>query len=175
MWRELASEFPDADIELQEPATPDALTAIEEQLGQPLPAPLRELLTETDGIEANYGTEVIWTAEKILEENLSFRGNEQFRNLYMPFDALMFFGDNGGGDQFAFVRTPPATKFSCGTMKQTVAPGSRHLLRPTCAARSAVTARTGTARRDQSLKPFFAISTWARTTGQAGERESFAA
>ncbi|MEU0254188.1 SMI1/KNR4 family protein [Streptomyces sp. NPDC006184] len=106
MWRELASEFPDADVQLQDPATPDALTAIEEQLGQPLPGPLRELLTETDGIEANYGTEVIWTAEKILEENLSFRGNEQFRTLYMPFDALMFFGDNGGGDQFAFVRTP---------------------------------------------------------------------
>nr|WP_329202312.1 MULTISPECIES: SMI1/KNR4 family protein [unclassified Streptomyces] len=26
--------------------------------------------------------------------------------LYMPFDALLFFGDNGGGDQFAFVQTP---------------------------------------------------------------------
>ncbi|MEV6109751.1 hypothetical protein AB0M28_34335 [Streptomyces sp. NPDC051940] len=24
----------------------------------------------------------------------------------MPFEPLMFFGDNGGGDQFAFVRTP---------------------------------------------------------------------
>ncbi|MGW1006487.1 SMI1/KNR4 family protein [Streptomyces sp. NPDC002520] len=104
MWRELASEFPDVD--LQDPATSDALTAIEEQLGQPLPESLRELLAETDGIEANYGTEVVWTAEKILEENQAFRANEQFRNLYMPFDALMFFGDNGGGDQFAFVRTP---------------------------------------------------------------------
>ncbi|MFC8130073.1 SMI1/KNR4 family protein [Streptomyces sp. NPDC057302] len=24
----------------------------------------------------------------------------------IDFDALLFFGDNGGGDQFAFVRTP---------------------------------------------------------------------
>ncbi len=24
----------------------------------------------------------------------------------MPFDPFLFFGDNGGGDQFAFVRTP---------------------------------------------------------------------
>ncbi|MGW2858192.1 SMI1/KNR4 family protein [Streptomyces sp. NPDC001205] len=104
MWRELASEFP--EVELQAPAAPDVLTALEEELGQPLPESLRELLTETDGIEADYGIEVIWTAEKILEENRSFRTNEQFRSLYMPFEALMFFGDNGGGDQFAFVRTP---------------------------------------------------------------------
>lgn len=24
----------------------------------------------------------------------------------MPFDSLVFFGDNGGGDQFAFARLP---------------------------------------------------------------------
>ncbi|MFD4644723.1 SMI1/KNR4 family protein [Streptomyces sp. NPDC058441] len=104
MWRELASDFP--DVELQDPAAPDALAAVEEQLGQPLPEALRQLLLETDGIEAGHGTEVAWTAKKILEENRSVRGNEQFHSLYMPFDALMFFGDNGGGDQFAFVRTP---------------------------------------------------------------------
>ncbi|MEU9917381.1 SMI1/KNR4 family protein [Streptomyces sp. NPDC051001] len=28
------------------------------------------------------------------------------RRLYMPFDALLFFGDNGGGDHFAFVQRP---------------------------------------------------------------------
>ncbi|WP_405598180.1 MULTISPECIES: SMI1/KNR4 family protein [unclassified Streptomyces] len=104
MWRELTSEFP--DVELQAPATPGALAAVEEQLGQPLPEALRQLLLETDGIEACYGTEVVWTAEKILEENRSARSRGEFRSLYMPFDALMFFGDNGGGDQFAFVRTP---------------------------------------------------------------------
>ncbi|MFJ5016931.1 SMI1/KNR4 family protein [Streptomyces griseoluteus] len=104
MWRELASEFP--EVELRESADPRDLTLIEERLGQPLPASLRELLLETDGIEDSYGTEFVWTAEKILEENESFRTGAQFRELYMPFDALMFFGDNGGGDQFAVVRTP---------------------------------------------------------------------
>ncbi|MGW0081206.1 hypothetical protein [Streptomyces sp. NPDC003393] len=29
-----------------------------------------------------------------------------FPGLYTPFDSLLFFGDNGGGDQFAFVPTP---------------------------------------------------------------------
>ncbi|MFG3013438.1 SMI1/KNR4 family protein [Streptomyces cinerochromogenes] len=105
MWRELASEFP--DVELQDPAAPDVLAAVEEQLGQQLPGSLREFLTETDGIEADYGTEVVWSAEKIMEENQSFRRNAEFRDLYMSFEALLFFGDNGAGDQFAFVRTPP--------------------------------------------------------------------
>jgi hypothetical protein len=104
MWRELLAEF--SDVELHGPATESSLTDIEDELGQPVPLSLRTLLTETDGIEAQYGTELVWSADKILAENKAFRNNEQFRTLYMPFDSLMFFGDNGGGDQFAFVQTP---------------------------------------------------------------------
>jgi hypothetical protein len=104
MWREIALEFPNA--ELNDPASEDALTLIEERLVQPLPSSLRSLLVETDGINAEYGVEVVWSAERILAENISLRSNDQLRSLYMPFDPLLFFGDNGGGDQFAFVRTP---------------------------------------------------------------------
>ena len=104
MWRELATQF--SDVELHDPAPEGSLRGIEEQLGQPIPLPLRELLAETDGIEAQYGTELVWNSEKILSENATFRNSEQLRTLYMPFDSLMFFGDNGGGDQFAFVRSP---------------------------------------------------------------------
>ncbi|MFJ9036660.1 SMI1/KNR4 family protein [Streptomyces sp. NPDC102406] len=102
MWRELASEYPGAD--LQGPADEASLAAAERGLGQAIPHALRELLLETDGITDDYGTDVVWRAEKILSENESFRQNAQFRDLYQSFDALMFFGDNGGGDQFAFVR-----------------------------------------------------------------------
>ncbi|MET9834605.1 SMI1/KNR4 family protein [Streptomyces sp. NPDC006385] len=104
MWRELALEF--SNVELHPPASEDALSLIEERLGQIIPLSLRSLLEETDGINAEYGTEVVWPAERILAENISLRSNEQFKDLYMPFDSLLFFGDNGGGDQFAFVRTP---------------------------------------------------------------------
>ncbi|MGW2380389.1 SMI1/KNR4 family protein [Streptomyces lincolnensis] len=104
MWRELAMEFP--DVELRGAAAESSLADIEEQLGQPLPSALRALLMETDGIEAKHGADPVWASDRILAENLAFRRNEQFEALYMPFDALMFFGDNGGGDQFAFVRTP---------------------------------------------------------------------
>ncbi|MEU2992324.1 SMI1/KNR4 family protein [Streptomyces griseoincarnatus] len=61
---------------------------------------------ESDGLTDEYGTDVVWSAQRILDDNMHFRGDEQFRSLYMPFDSLMFFGDNGGGDQFAFVRVP---------------------------------------------------------------------
>ncbi|MFE1951029.1 SMI1/KNR4 family protein [Streptomyces sp. NPDC059524] len=104
MWRELAEEFP--GTELEGPAVPGALDRIEERLGQRVPSALRELLLETDGIEDVHGAESVWSTERILEVNASFRSQADFRDLYMPFDALMFFGDNGGGDQFAFVRTP---------------------------------------------------------------------
>jgi hypothetical protein len=104
VWREITLGF--ANVELYEPATEEALVLIEERLGQSVPSPLRSLLAETDGINAEYGVEVVWSAERILSENASLRSNDQLRNLYMPFDPLLFFGDNGGGDQFAFVRIP---------------------------------------------------------------------
>ncbi|MFE7896433.1 SMI1/KNR4 family protein [Streptomyces sp. NPDC057424] len=104
MWREIIQEFPSA--ELRSPVDSGTLDRIEESLGQSLPADLRSFLLESDGISDEYGTDVIWPAERILNDNLSFRGDEQYRSLYMPFDSLIFFGDNGGGDQFAFVRLP---------------------------------------------------------------------
>jgi hypothetical protein len=41
-----------------------------------------------------------------VEQNLLFRSDSSFAQLYMSFDAFLFFGDNGGGDHFAFVQTP---------------------------------------------------------------------
>ena len=38
-------------------------------------------------------------------ENLFFRSDEQFRDLFMPFDNLLFFGDNGSGNIFGFAIT----------------------------------------------------------------------
>ncbi|WMD03567.1 SMI1/KNR4 family protein [Streptomyces sp. FXY-T5] len=104
MWREILEAFPSA--ELRGPVDSSALDRIEGVLGQSLPADLRSLLFESDGLSDEYGTDVVWSAERILGDNLSFRGDEQYRSLYMSFDSLIFFGDNGGGDQFAFVRLP---------------------------------------------------------------------
>ncbi|MEJ1196982.1 MULTISPECIES: SMI1/KNR4 family protein [unclassified Streptomyces] len=104
MWREIIAEFPSA--EPRQPAAPQKIERIEAALGLALPAELRSLLLESDGVLDEYGTEVIWSAERVLDDNVVFRSDEQYRSLYMPFDPLVFFGDNGGGDQFAFVCRP---------------------------------------------------------------------
>ncbi|GHF43845.1 SMI1/KNR4 family protein [Streptomyces morookaense] len=105
MWREVL-ESTGHTVELREPASRATLDDIESRLGQPVPDDLKQLLLETDGVEDEFGSEIIWSCERILQDNRAFRTNESYADLYMPFDSLMFFGDNGGGDQFAFVRTP---------------------------------------------------------------------
>ncbi|WP_455403079.1 SMI1/KNR4 family protein, partial [Streptomyces bambusae] len=53
-----------------------------------------------------YGTDLVWSAERIVDENAAFRANPSFAELYASFDSMLFFGDNGGGDQFAFFCNP---------------------------------------------------------------------
>lgn len=95
-----------ADAELAEPATGEALAEVERALGQPLPEELAALLRECDGVRGHDDADVVWSAERIATDNTSFRTSQEFNLLYMPFEPLMFFGDNSGGDQFAFVRIP---------------------------------------------------------------------
>ncbi|MGK5637574.1 SMI1/KNR4 family protein [Streptomyces sp. URMC 126] len=89
-----------------EPAREAEIVAAERRLGQALPGELRHLLLECDGVTGHHLVDTVWPLERIVEQNLFFRSDASLARLYMPFDALLFFGDNGGGDQFAFVRTP---------------------------------------------------------------------
>ncbi|MFF2780590.1 SMI1/KNR4 family protein [Streptomyces sp. NPDC058052] len=105
MWREAALEaFPEA--EFRSPAQVAALADAEHSLGRELPAELRQLLLESNGIIGRAAVDTVWPVEQIVKQNLLFCSDTAFAQLYMPFDALLFFGDNGGGDQFAFVQTP---------------------------------------------------------------------
>src|ERR1043166_2051198 len=101
MWREIVRrhaqkcEFASAVEDAQ-------LTAVERGLGIFLPSELAELLRESNGIEGEYKLALVWPAERILEDNLRFRSNPDFKELYMSFDSLVFFADAGNGDQFAY-------------------------------------------------------------------------
>lgn len=88
------------------PATEESLAGSARALGQPLPAPLRDLLRECDGVQDEDGTDVVWDAARIAADNASFRACPDFAALCMPFTPLLLFGDDGGGDRFAFVRQP---------------------------------------------------------------------
>ncbi|MFE2580322.1 SMI1/KNR4 family protein [Streptomyces sp. NPDC059378] len=105
MWKEAAAEaLP--EVEFRAPVDATALAEAERRLGRGLPAQLTALLMETNGMVGEYGTDVVWSLDRIVEQNLLFWSPGTFPGLYMPFDPLLFFGDNGGGDQFAFVLTP---------------------------------------------------------------------
>ncbi|MDX2593466.1 MULTISPECIES: SMI1/KNR4 family protein [Streptomyces] len=105
MWKEAAAEVL-PEVEFRAPIDATALAEAERRLGRSLPTQLAALLSETNGIVGEYGTDVIWSLDRIVEQNLLFWSPDTFPGLYMPFDPLLFFGDNGGGDQFAFVLTP---------------------------------------------------------------------
>ncbi|MCP3934326.1 MAG: SMI1/KNR4 family protein [Actinomycetia bacterium] len=89
-----------------DPATEEQVEAAERALDGELPRPLLELLYETNGVADEYGLGLIWPLDRIVDDNLMFRTNPLFRDLYMPFDPLLFFADAGNGDQFAFPWTP---------------------------------------------------------------------
>jgi hypothetical protein len=101
MWKELVlTRFPDGRLA---PGAGEAeLSKAESRLGLAIPTDLRSLLGETNGVAGKYGEGLIWSVERIATDNLEFRSNPDFPDLYMPFDPLLFFADDGGGDQFAF-------------------------------------------------------------------------
>lgn len=105
MWRELIGRLY-GDAEFAGPASEEEINQIERQLGQSVPVELRELLRQTDGVRADYGSGLVWSVQEILKANTEFRRSADFAELFMSFDQLMFMGDNGGGDQFAYVRVP---------------------------------------------------------------------
>ena len=100
-WKQLAKKSA-SDATFASPASENQLVAVEQALNIQLPQALRELLLESDGITANYGSGIIWPSSQIQQRNLQFRNDVAFKELYMPFNHLLFFGEDGGGDQFAF-------------------------------------------------------------------------
>jgi hypothetical protein len=100
-WRSLIEDLTE-DAKFSPGASEGQISQAEKAIGIPLPEHLRSLLLESDGVRADYGFEVIWSCTELVERNLQFRRYEPFRELYMPFDNLLFIGRDCGGDQFAF-------------------------------------------------------------------------
>jgi hypothetical protein len=101
LWRNLAQRL-DPESDFAAPVTRDQIAGAETALKIAFPNELRELLIETDGIVVNYGLARVWPLARIVKDNLDFRSNADFPSLYMPFEPLLFIGDDGGGDQYAY-------------------------------------------------------------------------
>ncbi|MEV0437146.1 SMI1/KNR4 family protein [Nocardia sp. NPDC050413] len=105
MWKDLIEKLY-ADAELAPPVSDTEIDQIERRLGQQVPNDLRDLLRCTNGVQAEWGAGLVWSVQEMIDQNIEFRCDAEFAELYMSFDQLMFFGDNGGGDQFCYVRLP---------------------------------------------------------------------
>jgi len=101
MWKDFINKLTDT-CQFKEPISEKELLEVEKTLNLRFPDDLRSLLFESNGVEGEYGTDLVWSLERIKEDNLNFRASSSFAELYMPFDSLLFFGDAGNGDQFAF-------------------------------------------------------------------------
>ena len=102
MWRERVEALT-LEATFGPPVDETAIAEAERTLGGRLPGVLVELLSETDGISGEHGLGLVWPLSRIVSDNLTFRTFDDFRDLYMPFDPLLFFADAGNGDQFALV------------------------------------------------------------------------
>jgi len=101
MWCELLKNI-SKDCQFSPPASDEDLAEIEQALKLPFPEDLASLLKESNGVLGEYGLGLVWACDRIKSDNHMFRSNPDFKQLYMPFDGLFFFGDAGNGDQFAY-------------------------------------------------------------------------
>jgi hypothetical protein len=101
MWRDFIQSL-SSDCKFSSPSAFASLDAAQSNLAIEFPDELRALLAESNGVLGKYGLGLVWPVERIVSDNLRFRANADFRELYMPFDCLLFFADAGNGDQFAF-------------------------------------------------------------------------
>src|SRR4051812_1978037 len=101
MWRQLV-ETNTSQHKFHAPISKDAISAAEADLKVQFPKELSDLLFESNGVQGEYGLGLVWPLERIRSDNLSFRSKSTFKDLYMPFDNLLFIADAGNGDQFAY-------------------------------------------------------------------------
>lgn len=101
MWIEFIKSFSN-DCEFKTPAEIDDINEAERELGISFHEDLKAALLESNGIEGEYGLGLLWTVDRIKADNMTFRTNADFKDLYMTFDSFLFFGDAGNGDQFAY-------------------------------------------------------------------------
>lgn len=73
---------------------------LQETFGLDAHPELRALLESTNGIKSPLGYDLIWSIERIIEENTRVRLDLRLRKQYMPLDCLFFFADAGNGDYF---------------------------------------------------------------------------
>jgi hypothetical protein len=100
MWKSFIGHI-SPDYTFNAPASENEILGLEEALNVKLSDELKSLLRESNGVDEQYGA-LIWSVNRIIEENVSLRSYPDFKDLYMPFDCLLFVADAGNGDLFGY-------------------------------------------------------------------------
>ncbi|MEK4276833.1 SMI1/KNR4 family protein [Paenibacillus sp. FSL R7-0026] len=100
MWKDYFKGISE-EYAFSSPASGDEIAKVESSFQVTLPHELKEILLETNGVRAIYDLGLIWSVDRIKNENKHYR-DDHFQEYYMPFDNLIFFGESGIGDLFAF-------------------------------------------------------------------------
>ncbi|RIW28940.1 SMI1/KNR4 family protein [Bacillus salacetis] len=108
MWKEFVTAISN-EYHFGNPASKTDVTQLQVELNVELTKELVGLFSETNGIFDYYHCPLIWSAKQVLEDNLFFRNFEEYQDLYMPFDNLLFFSDAGNGDLFCYAITKNGT------------------------------------------------------------------
>ena len=100
-WREIVRRALPG-VRLARRASSHALAAAESALSLSLPRELSSLLRETNGVGSGTGAALIWSVADLVSRNREFRDTPLDAESYGPFDSLLFVGEEGNGDLFAY-------------------------------------------------------------------------
>ncbi|MFM9950458.1 MAG: SMI1/KNR4 family protein [Saprospiraceae bacterium] len=111
-WQKIVNELEGEMTKLQLDMSNCDASIIESEFAVKLPQELITFYSETNGISELIRVEtmddwiesgdLVWSVERLIEENRSYRANEDFKRIYMPFECLLFIGDTGNGDNFGY-------------------------------------------------------------------------
>lgn len=111
----------DDSAEFQPGATNDQLVSLEKAFNIRIPDEFRSLLTETDGVMAQYGSDIIWDCASIESQNVEFRQNWAFVNSICRSTIFCSLAtmEAGINSPLRFTRTEQSISrtFSVGNMK----------------------------------------------------------
>jgi cell wall assembly regulator SMI1 len=98
IWHDLIRDLEPA-AEFSRPVSEARLSAAELRLGVELPEQLRSLLSESDGVAGEYGLGLVWSLDRIVNDNRQLRAAEDRTRSNVSHEVL-FFGDAGDGELF---------------------------------------------------------------------------
>lgn len=86
--------------QLGSPAEAEEIADAEQALGVKFTDELRSLLLLSDGISGSTGERILLPLTRIVETNLQMRSPNPLSSIYLGFDDLLFFGEEGNGDMY---------------------------------------------------------------------------